>query len=210
MIRRRGHASDVLETSAISHFPKGAFAGIGAEKGCSLIFNWWFIAKVQGGCFFWNCHPFEEHKLSRERAQKTKSTHGVLKVINQTVTKDEIELAELLQCPVFHVRDMKRHTGMSPAGFLNIRRPRVEGSDLKAKVKQKAGKIANATARVQRGPKAIFLHAVRKDLCKMLLACLDKQRCVRTVKIKAQGQGQFTASRIGAEGCEQGERLPRS
>jgi hypothetical protein len=44
----------------------------------------------------------------------------------------------------------------------------------------------------------------------MLQTCLDKQRCVRTVKIKARGQGQFTASRIGAEGWEQGERLPRS
>ena len=131
-------------------------------------------------------------------------------MINQTVTKDEIELAELLQRPAFHVRNMKRHAGMSPAGFLNIPRPRVEGSDLKAQVKQKAGKIANATARVQRGPEAVLLHAVRKDLCKMLLACLDKQRRVRTVKIKAQGQGQFTASRIGAEAWEQGERLPRS
>ena len=107
MIRRRSQASDMREAGAVRHFPQGAFAGIRAKKTYSLIFNWRFIAKVQGGCFFRNCHAFEEHKLSRERAQKTESTHGVLKVINQTVTKDEIEPAELLQCRVFHVSNMK-------------------------------------------------------------------------------------------------------
>jgi len=62
---------------------------------------------------------------------------------------------------------------MPTAGFLNIRRPRVESSDLKAKVEQKTGKIPNATAGVQRGPQAILLHAFRKDPCKMLLARFD-------------------------------------
>jgi len=210
MIRRQSHASDMREAGTVRHFPEGAFAGICAEKAYSLIFNWRFIAKVQGRCFFRNCHTFEEHKLSSKRAQKTESTHGVLKVINQTVTKDEIELTELLQCRVFHVSDMKCHAGMTPARFLNICRPRVESGNLKAKVKQKIGKIANATASVQRGPKAVLLHAFRKDPCKMLLARLDKQRCVGAVKIKAYGQGQFTTSRVGAEGWERGERLRRS
>jgi len=107
MIRRRGHAGDMREAGAIRHFPEGAFAGIRAEKTYSLIFDWRFIAKVECGRFVGNRHPFKEHELSSERAQKTKSTHGVLKVINQTVTKNEIELAELLQCRVFHVSNVK-------------------------------------------------------------------------------------------------------
>src|SRR5216684_6382593 len=89
---------------------------------------------------------------------------------------------------------------MASARFLNIGRPRVESSHFKTKIKQKAGKITDATARVQRGPQAVFLHALRKDLCKMLLARLDKQHCVGTVKIKACGQDQFTTGRFGTEG----------
>ena len=107
MIRRRSHASDVWEAGAIRHFPERAFGGVRAKKTYSLIFNWRFIAKVQSGRLVRNCHSFEEHELSSERAQETESTHGVLKVVNQTVAKDEIKLAESLQRRIFHVRDMK-------------------------------------------------------------------------------------------------------
>jgi hypothetical protein len=132
MIGHRGRAKNVWEATAIHHFDEAGFRRIKGTASETLVFPAGLVNETHDRLIAQIGHGFDEKQGARHFAQMTNGKERILKVIEESETENEVELAEGLHCGILGVKSKEANIGVAALSFGDVFLPSVNGSDVKA------------------------------------------------------------------------------
>jgi hypothetical protein len=76
---------------------------------------------------------------------------GILKVVEQSEAKDEIECPKPPQRRILRISNSKINAGMAVTCFLDVFHSPIHGGDLQSRISQHRGEISDAASKIQCG-----------------------------------------------------------